>query len=57
MTIDGFHFRLEDSAEVPSLYGRGHAGEYGPECFYFGKFNSLVEGAVPVFVHLNSWTV
>lgn len=35
MTIDGFYFRLENSAEVPSLYGRGHAGEYGPECFYF----------------------
>lgn len=57
MTIDGFYFRLEDSAEVLNLYGRHHAGEYGLEWFYFGKFNTLVEGAVTVFVHLNSWTV
>lgn len=56
MTIDGFYFRLEDSAEVPNLCGR-HAGEYGLECVYFGKFYSLVEGAVTVSVHLNSQTV
>lgn len=31
MTIDGFYFRLEDSAEVPNVYGRHHAEEYGLE--------------------------
>lgn len=53
VTIDAFLSSFQDSAEMLTLYEMGDGGEGGLECFLSGK---MVEGAVSVFVHQNSWT-